>query len=183
LFNFIREIVPVAEESGVRLAIHPDDPPWSLLGLPRVVSNKDDIRQILSVVDSPANGLTLCTGSLGAGIKNDLVDITGSFAQRINFIHLRNLNRNAAGDFTEDYHLAGEIDMYGVMKNLLLEQKRRINEGRPDTRMPMRPDHGHLTLGDKHKKGIYPGYSLFGRMRGLAELRGLELGILQSMNR
>ncbi|MGH7452770.1 MAG: mannonate dehydratase [bacterium] len=177
LYDFIEEIIPVAEESRVLMAIHPDDPPWPLLGLPRVVCNKQDIEQILSVLDSPANGITLCTGSLGAGFDNDLVDMAERFAQRINFTHLRNVARNKAGDFIEDNHLEGDVDMYGVMKALLIEQKRRVDEGRKDTRMPMRPDHGHLMLPDQHRQGIYPGYSLFGRMRGLAELRGLELGI------
>jgi mannonate dehydratase len=178
---FLKEIIPVAKESGVLMAIHPDDPPWPLLGLPRVVSNKQDIEQLLGVIDSPSNGLTLCTGSFGADINNDLVDMVESFAKRINFIHLRNLTRNEDGDFTEAYHLEGQVDIYRVIKALLIEQKRRVDEGRKDNRMPMRPDHGHLMLPDQHKQGIYPGYSLFGRMRGLAELRGLELGIKRSL--
>jgi mannonate dehydratase len=178
---FLKEIIPVAKESGVLMAIHPDDPPWPLLGLPRVVSNKQDIEQLLGVIDSPSNGLTLCTGSFGADINNDLVDMAESFAKRINFVHLRNLTRNEDGDFTEAYHLDGQVDIYGVIKVLLIEQKRRVEEGRKDNRMPMRPDHGHLMLPDQHKQGIYPGYSLFGRMRGLAELRGLELGIKRSL--
>ncbi len=178
---FLKEIIPVAEESGVLMAIHPDDPPWPLLGLPRVVSNKQDIEQLLGVIDSPSNGLTLCTGSFGADINNDLVDMAESFAKRINFVHLRNLTRNEDGDFTEAYHLDGQVDIYGVIKALLIEQKRRVEEGRKDNRIPMRPDHGHLMLPDQHKQGIYPGYSLFGRMRGLAELRGLELGIKRSL--
>ncbi len=178
---FLKEIIPVAEESGVLMAIHPDDPPWPLLGLPRVVSNKQDIEQLLGVIDSPSNGLTLCTGSFGADINNDLVDMAESFAKRINFVHLRNLTRNEDGDFTEAYHLDGQVDIYGVIKALLIEQKRRVEEGRKDNRIPMRPDHGHLMLPDQHKQGIYPGYSLFGRMRGLAELRGLELGVRRSL--
>ena len=179
---FIKEIVPAAEEAGALLAIHPDDPPWPLLGLPRVVSDKEDIRQILGAVDSPSNGLTLCTGSFGAGMKNDLVDMAKSFARRISFIHLRNLKRNSDGDFLEENHLDGDIDLYGVMKALILEQNRRVGEGREDKRMPFRPDHGHLMLPDQEKKGIYPGYSLFGRMKGLAELRGLEMGIRRSLD-
>ncbi|MEJ2052398.1 MAG: mannonate dehydratase, partial [Calditrichaceae bacterium] len=123
---FIEEIIPVAEESGVLMAIHPDDPPWPLLGLPRVVTTEKNISQILSAVNSPANGLTLCTGSLGANIDNDIIKIAEMFAPRINFVHLRNLTRNSAGDFMEDYHLNGEIDLYNVMRILLLEQKRRI---------------------------------------------------------
>ncbi len=181
LHSFLQEIIPVAEESGVLMALHPDDPPWPLLGLPRVVSNKRDVEQLLAVVDSPSNGITLCTGSFGAGVQNDLVDMAQRFAKRVNFIHLRNVTRNEAGDFFEDNHLDGDVDMYGVMKALIVEQKRRTDEGRKDCRMPMRPDHGHLMLADQHKSGIYPGYSLFGRMRGLAELRGMELGIRRSL--
>jgi mannonate dehydratase len=181
LILFLKEIIPVAEENGVFMAIHPDDPPFSLLGLPRIVGNKEQLKQILSAVDSPYNGLTLCTGSLGAGYKNDLVDITKSFANKVNFVHLRNLRRNSDGDFIEDNHLEGDIDIYEVMKILLLEQKRRIAEGSKNIHLPMRPDHGHLMLPDRNRKNIYPGYSLLGRMRGLAELRGLELGIIRSL--
>jgi mannonate dehydratase len=181
LYDFMREIIPVAEESGVQMAIHPDDPPWSLLGLPRIVSNKQDVEQIISVVDSVANGITLCAGSLGASADNNLVEIAERFAGRINFIHLRNVARNNEGDFVEDNLFDGDIDIYAVMKALLLEQKRRMDEGRKDIRMPMRPDHGHLMLPDQARQGIYPGYSLFGRMRGLAELRGLEMGIRRSL--
>ncbi len=181
LYAFIREIVPAAEEVGMYMAIHPDDPPWPLLGLPRVVSNKQDVEQLLRVVDSPSNGITLCTGSFGASGKNDVVDFAESFGPRLNFLHLRNVSRNEHGDFVEDNHLEGDVDMYGVMKAVLSEQKRRVDEGRKDTRMPMRPDHGHLMLPDRNKEGIYPGYSLFGRMRGLAELRGLELGVRRSL--
>jgi mannonate dehydratase len=181
LYSFLREIIPVAEESGIFMALHPDDPPWPLLGLPRVVSNKQDVEQVLGVVDSPSNGITLCTGSFGAGIQNDLVDMAESFAKRVNFIHLRNVTRSESGDFLEDNHLDGDVDMYGVMKALVVEQKRRTDQGRKDTRMPMRPDHGHLMLADQHRSNVYPGYSLFGRMRGLAELRGMEMGIRRSL--
>jgi len=181
LHTFLREIIPVAEESGVFMALHPDDPPWPLLGLPRVVSNERDVEQLLAVVDSPSNGITLCTGSLGAGIQNDLVAMAERFAKRVNFIHLRNVTRNEAGDFLEDNHLDGDVDMYGVMKALIVEQKRRAEQGRKAVRMPMRPDHGHLMLADQHRSNVYPGYSLFGRMRGLAELRGMELGIRRSL--
>ncbi len=181
LYYFIKEIIPVAAEANVLMGIHPDDPPWSLLGLPRIVGTKHDILKILNAVDSPSNGITFCTGSFGAGYKNDLVDIAKTFSHRINFLHLRNLTRNENGDFTEAYHLDGDIDLYGVMKTLLLEQQKRINKGRKDIRMPMRPDHGHLMIPEQSKRGIYPGYSLFGRMRGLAELRGMELGILRSL--
>ncbi len=182
LIYFLKEIIPAAEDAGVLMAIHPDDPPFSLLGLPRVVSSKHDIEQILGAFDSASNGITLCTGSLGAGYKNDLVDIAGSFADKINFVHLRNVNRTPEGDFIEENHLEGEIDIYGVMKTLLIEQKRRAERGEKNARMPMRPDHGHLMLPEMNKDGIYPGYSLFGRMRGLAELRGLETGIIKSLN-
>ena len=182
LYEFIKEIIPVAKESGVYMAIHPDDPPFSLLGLPRVVSNKNDVENILHVVNSTHNGITLCTGSFGAGFRNNLVDIAESFADKINFIHLRNVRRNEEGDFLEDNHLDGDIDIYGVMKTLLIEQKKRIENGEQNRRMPMRPDHGHLMIPDMIREGIYPGYSLFGRMRGLAELRGMELGIIRSFD-
>lgn len=181
LYYFIKQIVPAAAEAGVLMAIHPDDPPWPLLGLPRVVSNARDVEQILAAFDSPSNGITLCTGSFGAGIQNDLVGMAERFGPRINFVHLRNLSRTASGDFVEEDHLGGDIDMYGVVRALLIEQKRRLNEGLNVRRMPMRPDHGHLMLPDRDRRGIYPGYSLFGRMRGLAELRGLELGIQRSL--
>jgi mannonate dehydratase len=183
LYAFIKDIVPVAEASGVRMAIHPDDPPWSLLGLPRIVANEDDIVRILAVAESPSNGLTLCTGSLGAGFANDLTHMAERFAPRVNFIHLRNVSRNADGDFLEEGHLDGDIDLFGVMRTLVLEQQRRKTEGRSDRRMPFRPDHGHLMTPDMQRSGIYPGYSLFGRMRGLAELRGLELGIRRSLGK
>jgi mannonate dehydratase len=181
LDHFLKEIIPAAEESNVLMAIHPDDPPWPLLGLPRIVSNQQDLEQIIRAVDSPSNGITLCTGSLGAGKNNNLAEIAEKFADRINFIHLRNVTRTGDESFLESNHLDGDVDMYGVMKVLLLEQKRRVSAERKDTRMPMRPDHGHLMLPDQHKQGIYPGYSLFGRMRALSELRGLELGISRSL--
>jgi mannonate dehydratase len=146
-----------------------------------VVRNEEDVEKILGVIDSPANGLTLCTGSFGAGYHNDLVAMAKRFAERINFVHLRNVTRNAEGDFLEENHLEGDIDIFGVMRALLLEQKRRADLGMANKRMPMRPDHGHLMLPDQHKEGIYPGYSLFGRMRALAELRGMELGIVRSL--
>ncbi len=132
LYSFIKEITSAAEESGVFLGIHPDDPPWSLFGLPRIVSNKNDLQQIINVIDSPSNGLTVCTGSLGVDFKNDLVDIVQSVAKRINFVHLRNVSRNIDGDFLEENHLEGDIDIYGVMKALIIEQKRRKNEGRKE---------------------------------------------------
>ncbi len=181
LCEFIREITPAAEEAGVLLGIHPDDPPFPLFGLPRVVSNKKDFEQILAASDSPSNGLTFCPGSLVASPDNDVVDMAESFAKRINFIHLRNVRRDGKGGFIEDNHLDGDVDMYGVMKTLVIEQSRRASLGLKSARMPMRPDHGHLMIPDMNRQGIYPGYSLFGRMRGLAELRGLELGIRRSI--
>jgi mannonate dehydratase len=181
LSSFLKEIIPVAEESGVRLAMHPDDPPRSLLGLPRIVSNERDIAQMLGVIDSTCNGLIFCTGSLGAGANNNVVSMAERFANRITFVHLRNVTKNSRGDFLEDNHLEGDVDMYGVMKALVTEQRRRVDEGRKDNRMPMRPDHGHLMLADERFGKVYPGYSLFGRMRGLAELRGLELGVRRSL--
>jgi len=181
LLSFIKEIIPAAEEAGVLMAIHPDDPPWSLLGLPRVVRNESDVEAILGASESPSNGLTFCTGSFGAGYRNNLVAMAKKFSGRINFVHLRNVARNSDGDFLEENHLDGDIDIYSVMKALLIEQKRRTENHLPNERMPMRPDHGHLMIPDQNRKGIYPGYSLFGRMRALSELRGLELGILRSM--
>jgi mannonate dehydratase len=181
LYTFIREITPIAEEAGVYLVIHADDPPWSLLGLPRVVSNKKDVELIYTAYDSPHNGLTLCTGSFGASTNNDLVDMARNFGDRINFIHLRNVRRNENKDFLEENHLEGDIDLYAVMKTLVVEQKRRADSGRKDFRFPFRPDHGHLMIPDMSRKGIYPGYSLFGRMRGLAELRGMEIAIRREL--
>ena len=181
LYQFINDITPTADEAGVLLGIHPDDPPFPLFGLPRVVSTKRDMEKILAAADSPSNGLTFCPGSLAASPDNDVVDMSESFAKRINFIHLRNVTRDGNGGFVEDYQLDGDVDMYGVMKPLVVEQNRRAELGLKSARMPMRPDHGHLMIPDMNRKGIYPGYSLFGRMRGLAELRGLELGIRRSL--
>jgi mannonate dehydratase len=181
LKEFLEQVVPAAEAAGVFLAIHPDDPPWPLLGLPRVVRNSTDIAFILGVRDTPSNGITLCTGSLGAGCQNDLVGMASRFAPRINFVHLRNVFRTEDRSFTETDHLGGDVDMYGVMKVLVQEERRRTQACLPAARMPFRPDHGLLMSPDMHRDGIYPGYSLFGRMRGLAELRGLELGIRRSL--
>ncbi|MEO8399243.1 MAG: mannonate dehydratase [Ignavibacteriaceae bacterium] len=182
LFEFLKEIIPASQEAGIFMAIHPDDPPKKLLGLPRIVSNKNDIGQLLSSVDLINNGLTFCTGSLGAGKQNDLVDIAKNFSSKINFIHLRNVTKKGEGDFIEDNHLGGDVDMFNIMKLLVIEQKKRIEIKTANSRMPMRPDHGHLMLDDQHLRNFYPGYSLYGRMKGLAELRGLELGILNSIN-
>jgi mannonate dehydratase len=179
--SFLKEIIPVAEETGISMALHPDDPPRPLLGMPRAVGNEADIDQLLKTYDSPSNGLTFCTGSLGAGTQNNVVSLVQKFSHRISFIHMRNVTKNADGDFVEADHLDGDVDMYGVMRALVLEQKRREDGGRKDRRMPMRPDHGRLTLADEKFGRVYPGYSLFGRMRALAELRGLELGVRRSL--
>ena len=173
---FLREVVPVAQDVGVSLAIHPDDPPWPLFGLPRVVSNAADVRAILAAVDSPANGLTFCVGSYGARGDNDLLAMVQEFAPRIHFAHLRQVVREADGSFYEGEHLAGSSDMVGVICALLKEEARRRHENRTDHEIPMRPDHGHLLADDICKK-MNPGYSLVGRLKGLAELRGVMRGL------
>jgi len=173
---FIKEIVPVAEEYGIRMAIHPDDPPIPVLGLPRIVGSIDDLIEIVSYYDSLANGITLCTGSLGAGFNNDCTDIASSLAKYIHFAHLRNVQVDKDGNFSETYLFEGRVNIPAIMKILINEEERRKNEGRKDYQIPLRPDHGNLILGDIDKN-YYPGYSLYGRLKNLAELRGLEMGI------
>ncbi|MCO5073186.1 MAG: mannonate dehydratase [Rhizobiaceae bacterium] len=173
LTHFLKEVVPVAEELGVRLAIHPDDPPFSLFGMPRVVSTASDVRRILSASDSVSNGLTFCTGSYGARADNDLPAMVREFGDRIHFTHLRNVALETDGSFHEAEHLEGGADMVAIIDALLAEELRRKQEGRADWSIPMRPDHGHLLADDIDKARINPGYSLIGRLKGLAELRGI----------
>jgi mannonate dehydratase len=181
LVNFLQEVIPVAEEAGVRMCIHPDDPPFSLFGLPRVVSTAEDARTLMQAVSSPSNGLTLCAGSFGARGDNDLIGMVREFGPNIHFVHLRNVKREADGSFYEAEHLDGDNDMVGLISALLDEEERRGAEGRTD-RIPMRPDHGHA-LGDEiGKDGVNPGYSFGGRLKGLAELRGV-MHALESLRR
>jgi len=176
LVAFLKEVVPVAQEAGVRLAIHPDDPPWPLFGLPRVVSTAEDIRAILAACDTFANGLTFCVGSFGARADNDLLSMVREFGARIHFAHLRQVAREPDGSFYEADHLGGSSDMLGVIRSLLEEEAQRRSSGRADYEIPMRPDHGHLLADDIGKK-VNPGYSLLGRLKGLAELRGAMHGL------
>ncbi|MBV9734855.1 MAG: mannonate dehydratase [Acidisphaera sp.] len=176
LARFLRAVIPAAEQAGMRMAIHPDDPPRPLMGLPRIVSVADDLAFITGAVDSPANGITLCSGSLGAGPGNDVPAIARRFADRIHFAHLRNVRKEPDGSFMEADHLGGDTDMVALVEALLTEQQRRQQAGDPSWRIPMRPDHGHELLEDVGKP-TFPGYPAIGRLKGLAELRGVMLAL------
>lgn len=184
MFEFLREIIPAAESVGVKMCIHPDDPPFSLFGLPRVVSTADDARKLLNAVPSPSNGLTLCAGSYGARGDNDLVGMAKEFGDRIYFVHLRNVKREPDGSFYEADHLDGDNDMVGLVNALLCEERRRHAAGERNCAIPMRPDHGHLMADELNLPDVKPGYSYTGRMKGLAELRGVihALEVLQRQN-
>jgi len=173
LIAFLRDIIPAAEEAGVVLAIHPDDPPFSLFGLPRVVSTADDARYITTEVDSAHNGLTMCAGSYGARSDNDLVAMVKEFGSRIQFVHLRNIKREADGSFYESEHLSGDNDIVGLVGALLSQERERADNGVAHSQIPMRPDHGHAMGDEKNDPNVRPGYSYAGRMKGLAELRGV----------
>jgi mannonate dehydratase len=172
LARFLRAVIPTAEELGMKLAMHPDDPPRPVFGLPRIVSNADDLQYIVDSVPSPANGLTFCTGSLGAGVHNDVPALAARFAGHVHFAHLRNVAKEPDGSFMEAEHLGGDTDMVAVIDTLLTEQQRRKASGAGDWRIPMRPDHGHELLDDVGKR-THPGYPAIGRLKGLAELRGV----------
>ncbi|PTQ98202.1 D-mannonate dehydratase [Mucilaginibacter yixingensis] len=176
LAYFLQAVVPVAEEVGINLCIHPDDPPFPILGLPRIACTEADLNDIINMCPSPANGITFCTGSLGARLDNDLPGMVERLGSHIHFLHLRNVKVEADGSFFEADHLGGSTNMFMVMKNIIAEQQKRSASGRADVAIPMRPDHGHKIWTD-YDFNTYPGYSLIGRLKGLAELKGLEIGI------
>ena len=180
LAYFLQAIIPEAEKLGIKMCIHPDDPPFPIFGLPRIISTEQDLEFVVNAAPSTSNGLTFCTGSLGAREDNDLPGIVSRLGRHFHFLHLRNVQREAGGSFHEANHLGGSTDMYAVMKNIILEQKRRADTSRDDIAIPMRPDHGHKLL-DDFRYNTFPGYSAIGRLKGLAELRGLEMGIKRSL--
>lgn len=185
LFLFLQEIIPVAEQVGAKMCIHPDDPPFSLFGLPRVVSTAKDAQKLLDAAPSPANGLTMCAGSYGARGDNNLVEMVNDFGPHIYFVHLRNVIREEDGSFFESDHLDGDNDMVGLVQALISEEKRRASEaqGKPYLAIPMRPDHGHLMDDELTQEGVKPGYSYMGRLKGLAELRGVIHTVSTMMDR
>ncbi|TYA74292.1 mannonate dehydratase [Seonamhaeicola marinus] len=176
LSYFLNEIIPLAEALGIKMAIHPDDPPIDIMGLPRIIKSESDLDDLVGFIDSPSNGITFCTGSLGANPDNDLPKMIRKFKDKIHFLHLRNVKREANGSFYEDNHLDGSSNMYEIVKAVKdIEKERNIE-------LPMRPDHGHQMLNDLETQSTYSGYTAIGRLKGLAELRGLELGISKSLN-
>lgn len=181
LAYFLQKVVPEAEETGIKLCCHPDDPPFPLFGVPRIVSTEEDLEFLVNCAKSPSNGITYCTGSLGPNSKNDLPGIIKRLGNSIHFVHLRNIQRQEISSFYEADHLTGSVDMYEVMEALVKESKRRKSLGREDYAIPYRPDHGHQMMDDLKKNIPFHGYSAIGRMRGLAELRGLEIGIRRGL--